>query len=302
MGKLSNESKLKSENSLLIHSLLTNREKISDLWELDSLGIKDPSEKRSKLELQDLALKHFENTILRDDEGRYIVSIPWTEGSGKLEDHYSSAKGRLEKTVKTLKFTGRLFDYEQVFVDWEKESIIEKIAQDEPNKCAYRLLQKVNLEKLKNLEKLNPISWKFIPPQAPWWGGFWDHNRRINWNLGTILKLYPGKDEKVRVAQVKTRLGSCLHPVQKLYLLEVMEKNKSSVHPTNSPLFSDANEGSHLPINIDPELSKHQGAATPLTQPCSSISNGGARLEPRAETSSHQQAETSAMQPLFQCF
>ncbi|GFT44322.1 integrase catalytic domain-containing protein [Trichonephila clavipes] len=68
----------------------------------------------------------------REDEGRYIVSIPWIEGNEKLEDHYSLAKGRLEKTVKTLKFTGRLFDYEQVFVDWEKEGIIEKIAQDEP--------------------------------------------------------------------------------------------------------------------------------------------------------------------------
>ncbi|GFR15054.1 integrase catalytic domain-containing protein [Trichonephila clavata] len=49
--------------------------------------------------------------------------------------------------------------------------------------------------------------------------------------------------------------------------------------------------------NLDTELSKHQGAATPLTQTCSSVSNGGARLEPRAETSSHQQAETSSMQP-----
>ncbi|GFQ65155.1 hypothetical protein TNCT_63401 [Trichonephila clavata] len=76
-----------------------------------------------------------------------------------------------------------------------------------------------------------------------------------------------------------------------------MEKTKSSVHPTNSPLFSDDNEGSHLPINIDPELSKHQAAATPLMELCSSVSNGGARLEPRAETSSHQQAETSSMQP-----
>ncbi|GFS48764.1 integrase catalytic domain-containing protein [Trichonephila clavipes] len=95
-------------------------------------GIKDPSEKKSKLELQDLALKHFENTVLRDDEGRYIVSIPWIEGNEKLEDHYSLAKGKLEKTVKTLKLTGRLFDYEQIFVDWEKEGIIEKIAQDKP--------------------------------------------------------------------------------------------------------------------------------------------------------------------------
>ncbi|GFX98655.1 uncharacterized protein TNCV_1502331 [Trichonephila clavipes] len=54
--------------------------------------------------------------------------------SSKTSDHYSLAKGRLEKTVKTLKCTGRLFDYEQVFVDWEKEGIIENIAQDEPKK------------------------------------------------------------------------------------------------------------------------------------------------------------------------
>ncbi|GFW46954.1 integrase catalytic domain-containing protein [Trichonephila clavipes] len=59
----------------------------------------------------------------------------------------------------------------------------------------------------------------------------------------------------------------------------------------------DANEGSHLPINIDHELSKPQWAATSSMQPCSSISNGGAGLELRAETSGHQQAETSSMQP-----
>ncbi|GFT68803.1 uncharacterized protein TNCV_684541 [Trichonephila clavipes] len=121
MGKLSSESKFEVGNFLLVHSLLTNREKLSDLWKLDSLRIKDHSEKKSKLEFQDLALKHFENTVLRDDEGRYIVTIPWIEGNEKLEDHYSLAKGRLEKT---LKFTGRLCDYEQVFVHWEKEGII----------------------------------------------------------------------------------------------------------------------------------------------------------------------------------
>ncbi|GFT82801.1 hypothetical protein TNCV_4433801 [Trichonephila clavipes] len=76
-----------------------------------------------------------------------------------------------------------------------------------------------------------------------------------------------------------------------------MEKNKSSVYPTNSPLFSDANEESHLPVNIDHELSKPQRAANSSMQPCSSISNGGAGLEPRDETSGHQQAETSSMQP-----
>ncbi|GFR20776.1 DUF1758 domain-containing protein [Trichonephila clavata] len=175
---------------------------MSDLWELDSLGIKDPSEKRSKLELQDLALKHCENTILRDDEGRYIVSIPWTEGSGKFEDHYSLAKEKLEKTVKTLKFTGRLFDYEQVSVDGEKEGIVEKIAQDEPNKSATPLTQ---------------------------------------------------------------------------------------------PCSSVSNGGARLEPRA--ETSSHQQAETSSVQPCSSVYNGGGGLKLRAETSGHQQAETSSMQP-----
>ncbi|GFW44307.1 DUF5641 domain-containing protein [Trichonephila clavipes] len=34
-----------------------------------------------------------------------------------------------------------------------------------------------------------------------------DHTKRLNWNLGKILELYPGKDKKVRVAQVKTKLA-----------------------------------------------------------------------------------------------
>ncbi|GFW69838.1 hypothetical protein TNCV_2549531 [Trichonephila clavipes] len=66
----------------------------------------------------------------QDDEDRYIVGIPWIEGNEKLEDHYNLAKGRLEKT---LKFTGKLCAYEEVFVDLEKEGI-EMIAQGEFNK------------------------------------------------------------------------------------------------------------------------------------------------------------------------
>ncbi|GFT88104.1 uncharacterized protein TNCV_2449381 [Trichonephila clavipes] len=68
------------------------------------------------------------------------LKIPWIEGNEKLEDHYSLAKGRLEKTVKTFKITGRIFDYEQAFVDWEKKGIIEKIVQDEPKMAAEKLI------------------------------------------------------------------------------------------------------------------------------------------------------------------
>ncbi|GFU97793.1 hypothetical protein TNCV_2532651 [Trichonephila clavipes] len=96
MGKLSCESKFELENSLLVHSLFTNREKISDLWELDSLGIKDPSEKKSKLELQDLALKHFENTVLRDDECRYIAETSSMQPCSSISNGGAGLEPRAE--------------------------------------------------------------------------------------------------------------------------------------------------------------------------------------------------------------
>ncbi|GFS48702.1 uncharacterized protein TNCV_2707441 [Trichonephila clavipes] len=195
-----------------------------------------------------------------------------------------------------------------------KTCILCKRFNAKPISVSERLLpqdQAINLcsDDVKDLEHLTPAMFLSIERDKKYKRGKYtlsegdfvlvgdDHTKRLNWNLGKILKLYPGKDEKVRVAQVKTKFGSLLRTVQILYLLEVMEKNKSSVHPINSPLFSVANEGSHLPINIDPELSEPQRASTSSMQPCSSISNGGVGLKTRGEICGHHQAETSSMQP-----
>ncbi|GFR02227.1 integrase catalytic domain-containing protein [Trichonephila clavata] len=64
-------------------------------------------------------------------------------------------------------------------------------------------------------------------------------------------------------------------------------------------LFEKHSDEIHILLGSDivGKLFTGEGAATPSTQPCSSVSNGGARLEPRAETNGHQQAETSSMQP-----
>ncbi|GFV90853.1 integrase catalytic domain-containing protein [Trichonephila clavipes] len=35
-------------------------------------------------------------------------------------------------------------------------------------------LKKVDWEKVVSQETLNPITWKFIPPMAAWWGGWWE--------------------------------------------------------------------------------------------------------------------------------
>ncbi|GFV23923.1 hypothetical protein TNCV_272861 [Trichonephila clavipes] len=44
------------------------------------------------------------------------------------------------------------------------------------------------------------------------------NNKRINWPLGKVTKMYKGK---VRVMEVKTQFGSVMRPIQKLYPLEV---------------------------------------------------------------------------------
>ncbi|GFU73708.1 uncharacterized protein TNCV_21931 [Trichonephila clavipes] len=47
------------------------------------------------------------------------------------------------------------------------------------------------------------------------------NNKRVNWPLGKVTKMYKGKDGKVHVMEVKTQFGSVMRPIQKLYLLEV---------------------------------------------------------------------------------
>ncbi|XP_054259920.1 uncharacterized protein LOC128984608 [Macrosteles quadrilineatus] len=48
-----------------------------------------------------------------------------------------------------------------------------------------------------------------------------EDRRRITWPLGIVIKLFPGKDGKVRLVQVKTKKGLILRPIQRLYPLEV---------------------------------------------------------------------------------
>ncbi|GBM34169.1 hypothetical protein AVEN_17973-1 [Araneus ventricosus] len=71
---------------LLVLSLHVNNAKISDLWNLDSLGIKEDSAKRTKTETQELALEHFRETVSRDSTDRYKVEEPLRSLAVKLKD------------------------------------------------------------------------------------------------------------------------------------------------------------------------------------------------------------------------
>ncbi|UYV61845.1 CYP3A4 [Cordylochernes scorpioides] len=48
-----------------------------------------------------------------------------------------------------------------------------------------------------------------------------EDKRRLHWPMARIVELFPGRDGHSRVAKVRTKLGTLIRPVQKLYPLEV---------------------------------------------------------------------------------
>ncbi|XP_035228052.1 uncharacterized protein LOC118200221 [Stegodyphus dumicola] len=69
-------------------------------------------------------------------------------------------------------------------------------------------LNQIEWQKIAALETLNPINWKFIPPTAAWWGGWWERLIRIVKNL------------LVRVLDVKETGTANLHHLDRKKLVK----------------------------------------------------------------------------------
>lgn len=48
-----------------------------------------------------------------------------------------------------------------------------------------------------------------------------DHAKRIDWPLGRVVEIIPGKDNVTRLVRLKTATSSLLRPIQRVYPLEV---------------------------------------------------------------------------------
>ncbi|GFW48562.1 integrase catalytic domain-containing protein [Trichonephila clavipes] len=48
-----------------------------------------------------------------------------------------------------------------------------------------------------------------------------DIKKRMHWPLAKVIRLIPGKDGKIRTVELKTRTGTMLRPIQRVYPLEV---------------------------------------------------------------------------------
>ncbi|KAF2879705.1 hypothetical protein ILUMI_26468 [Ignelater luminosus] len=131
-------SKPDTSTTMTVLSLFVKDASIANLWELDLLGIAEPTTKRSPQEMADAAKELFLQTIEVNGEGRYEVRLPWLEGHPPLPDNYSVSKNRLKTTIKKVTDMKRLEAYDAVFREWLEEGIIEEIKFDQSkDKCHY---------------------------------------------------------------------------------------------------------------------------------------------------------------------
>ncbi|GBM14542.1 hypothetical protein AVEN_249441-1 [Araneus ventricosus] len=146
-----------NDSSSTLMSLLVNDVNISDLWRLDTLNINDPAENQSRKELEEAAKEHFERSVKRDNEGRYIVSLPWIHDHPPLPDGRKIAERRLNSCIKALERVEKLVDYDDVFQDWQKEGIIEEVDPMQEIKQGQHFLHHHPVFKENSTTKVRPV-------------------------------------------------------------------------------------------------------------------------------------------------
>ena len=83
-----------------------------------------------------------------------------------------------------------------------------------------------------------------------------DNIPRLKWPLAKVLELYPGQDQKLRTAKLKTATGELVRPVQRLYHLEtVTQSDEQSDSNIESPRLAkeDQPEGAAKPAQQKPK-------------------------------------------------
>ncbi|XP_058802077.1 uncharacterized protein LOC131670472 [Phymastichus coffea] len=94
-------SSKREDCTLNVVSMFVNEAKVSNLWELDLLGIRDPIEKGNELAREQTIRENFMNTVSYKDE-RYSVDLPWDDDHPPVSSNFELCKSRLESTVKKL--------------------------------------------------------------------------------------------------------------------------------------------------------------------------------------------------------
>lgn len=147
---------IRSDKTLLVHTLFVREAKVSDLWKLDLIGIEDYAETRKKEKCLIDANERFKKTMKINEEGRYEIALPFVEGCPSLKTNRSIAEQRLLSLTKKLTPEFKKI-YQQIFDDWETDGIIEQVQEDELSNFGHYLPHKAILKPTSLTTPVRPV-------------------------------------------------------------------------------------------------------------------------------------------------
>ncbi|GBN38457.1 hypothetical protein AVEN_122720-1 [Araneus ventricosus] len=114
--------------------------KVSDLWNLETIGITDDGRSLTNEIEDELAREQFLSYLSRNEEGRYSVGLPWTQKQPpEIPTNHHVAETRLFSVTRKLRNLRKYHSYDQIFRDWLDEGIIEKVPENDLYKRSHYL-------------------------------------------------------------------------------------------------------------------------------------------------------------------
>lgn len=112
-------------------------ENLTNLWELEVLGIRDPIEVETEAVKEEEAKKSFQQNLKRALDGRYSVGLPWISETPQIPTNRVVAEKRLVNMSKSLQTKGQFQTYDKIFKSWLSEGLIEQVDDTKVDKCHY---------------------------------------------------------------------------------------------------------------------------------------------------------------------
>lgn len=134
-GGASNFEEQFSANNVV--SMAVNDCSVTQLWDLDTIGVRDDTDVKTSLQEDTEAKEHFLQNIKRDESGRYVIKLPWKDGHPPLPSNREVAMKRLERTTKKLNEIGMLDVYNKLICSWENEDFIEEVTPEMNEGCIH---------------------------------------------------------------------------------------------------------------------------------------------------------------------
>jgi len=126
-GEISSKPSSSNCTSAVISMLTQGEKSLSEMWELETIGIKDSAEKLSQEDHDQKVKDDFKKNIARALDGRYEVKLPWVDESIHIPDNKRVCEKRLASTTRKLLSEDLFVTYDKIFQGWEEEGLIEKL-------------------------------------------------------------------------------------------------------------------------------------------------------------------------------